>query len=71
MQLEAVGLTVGPQNGRSGMDIVFNDGLYRFVIHRASGLTCGIGQFGPITVTQLAARSESISLDLNISAYAF
>ncbi|KAH0830632.1 hypothetical protein J3R83DRAFT_2087 [Lanmaoa asiatica] len=46
IQLEAVGLTVEPQNGRSGMDIVFNDGLYRFMIHRTSGLTGNIGQTG-------------------------
>lgn len=67
MQLEAVGLTIESPNGRLGMDAVFNDGLCRFVIHRASGLTSDIGQFGLITVTPLVVRSEYISLDLIIS----
>lgn len=65
MQLEAVGLTIEPHNGRSGMDTVFNDGLCRFVIHSASRLT--IGQSGPITATPLVVHSESIFLDLTIS----
>lgn len=57
-QLEAVGLTIKPQSGRSGVDIVFNDGLSQFVNHRASGLINQ--QFGLITVTLLVVRSESI-----------
>ena len=70
MQLEAVGITVQPRNGQSEMDIAFNDGSCRFVIHRASGLTGDIGQFGLITVTPLVVRSESISLDLMTPTHA-
>ena len=69
MQLEAVGLTIESPNGRLGMDVVFNDGLCRFVIHRASGLTSDIGQFGLITVTPLVVRSESSALGSKISTH--
>jgi len=69
MQLEAVGLTTESNNGRAGMDMVFNDGLCQLVIHLASGLTGDIGQFGLITATPLVVRSESISFYLKISTY--
>lgn len=53
MQLEAVGLTIEPHNGQLGMDIVFNDGLFRFAIRRASGLT--------ITLEVWANNGDAIS----------